>query len=216
MEQLTIQKTLQKAEMGTQNQIPAYLVFEEMDGQAIYYKGYKEVLNGSKKVTDIMGCSSLQGMVISLILRFLYKNLPEEQYEIHTNEIGLHISKGNNLSADIAIFEIKDLQAEKINDKYFDIPPKIVIEVDMQAELEIEGEAVNYYHQKAQKLLDFGVEKVIWITTKSQKILIATAHQDWRIMNWNKTIEVVDDYSFSLADLLEKRGLKYQDVSNEL
>jgi len=29
---------------------------------------------------------------------------------------------------------------------------------------------MDYYHLKTEKLLDFGVEKVIWITSKSKKL----------------------------------------------
>lgn len=40
--------------------IPDYLVYEVLDGQPLYYKGYQEVLAGRQKLEDIMGSSVLQ------------------------------------------------------------------------------------------------------------------------------------------------------------
>ena len=33
--------------------IPASLIYEVIDGKPIYYKGYREVLNGTKKVVKL-------------------------------------------------------------------------------------------------------------------------------------------------------------------
>ena len=37
--------------------VPAKLIREELKGVPLYYKGYKSVMNGSKKLEDIMGSS---------------------------------------------------------------------------------------------------------------------------------------------------------------
>lgn len=39
--------------------VPEYLIYEIMDGKPIHYKGYREVLAGTKTVGEIMGSSSL-------------------------------------------------------------------------------------------------------------------------------------------------------------
>jgi hypothetical protein len=46
---------------------------------------------------------------------------------------------------------------------------------------------------KMQKLLDFGVEKVIWIFTGAQKAIISTPNQEWRTVDWSASIEVMPD-----------------------
>ncbi len=94
--------------------IPPYLVYEIMDGKPIPYRGFESVLNKEKTLEDIMGSRRLQALIISALLRFLYKHLHEDIYEIVTNEAGLHLSKKNNLSTDIGIFEISVLKPETL------------------------------------------------------------------------------------------------------
>ncbi len=188
--------------------IPKQLIYEIIDGQPFYRKGYKEVLAGQKNIVDIMGSSSLQAFIISFILKTLYKQLDDQLYLIFTNEAGLHLDKGNNLAGDILIYEDQSLSIENINENYFSLPPKIVIEVDISAEvpsLEVEG----YVHNKTKKLLNFGVEKVIWITTVSKKVLIATKESDWTIKDWDKAIEILPDVTFSIGQYLKDKGSKF-------
>jgi len=46
------------------NKIPKDLIFEELDGIPIYYRGYNEVIKKSKTLEDIMGSSTLQMVII--------------------------------------------------------------------------------------------------------------------------------------------------------
>ena len=85
-------------------------------------------------------------------------------------------------------------------------PPKIVIEIDTKAAFEFIDEG-GYYHKKTQKLLDFGVEKVIWFYIKSQKVMIAQKEKSWTIDDWNKNIEVMPDLNLCLTDLMAKKGI---------
>ncbi len=62
---IPVEKTLSE-------KIPDALVYEEMDGKPIYYRGYRDVLAKQKKPEEIMGCSDVQGVIISKVLRFLY------------------------------------------------------------------------------------------------------------------------------------------------
>jgi len=185
--------------------IPECLIYETIDNKQFFYKGYRQVAHQKKTLEDIMGCSGLQSLIISAILRFLYKNLSEKDYEIVTNETGLHLDKADNLATDIGIYELDVLTSEKITDKYLEVPPKIVIEVDTKADLQNFDDAMDYYHLKTEKLLDFGVEKVIWITSKSKKVMVATSRTDWRIFSWKKEIEIVEGIRFSITRLLKQR-----------
>ncbi|MEZ4887699.1 MAG: hypothetical protein R3E32_23395 [Chitinophagales bacterium] len=187
--------------------IPDAMIYEWLDGQGLGYKGYEEVLEGKKKLEDIMGSSAIQVVIISAILRFLYKNLPEDQYEIVTNEAGIHIDNKNNLAMDIAIYQVEILKAAEIGDKYLDVVPTVVIEVDTKADTEDFESAINYYHSKTEKLLNFGVEKVIWITSSTEKVMVALPDADWTTSNWNKEIEVLDGIRFSVGKLLNDRKI---------
>ena len=53
--------------------IPDYLIYEIMDGQPIYYRGYQSVLNKTKTLEAITGCSSLQAELISYLLSIIYR-----------------------------------------------------------------------------------------------------------------------------------------------
>lgn len=196
-----------KTKTVKQTKVPDYLVYEIMDGKPIYYRGYKDVLNKTKTLEDIMGSSSLQAELIDYILGILYANLDKKIYRIYTNEIGSHLSKKNNLSSDIAIYEKSVLTADKINKHYADVPAKLVIEVDTDVDFE-DIDPNTYIHTKTQKLLDFGVEKIIWIFTNSQKLMVAERSSDkWYIQNWDNDIELMDGHIINIAQYLAAEGI---------
>ncbi|MEZ4904160.1 MAG: hypothetical protein R2822_21630 [Spirosomataceae bacterium] len=87
--------------------IPPVLIYEEWEGVPIYYKDYKEVLTGEKTITEIISCSDLQGVLVALINGFSFMNINRKKYLIATNEIGLHLSKNDDLGNDIVVFEKK-------------------------------------------------------------------------------------------------------------
>ena len=101
-----MQATQKKKEAQGRNQeIPAYLIYEVLEGKPVYYKGYKEVLAENKILEDIMGSSGLQAEIVSYLLKICYLAIDTGLFRIFTNEVGSHIDKGNNLSNDIAIFD---------------------------------------------------------------------------------------------------------------
>jgi Uma2 family endonuclease len=183
--------------------IPKSLIYEEHEGKPIYYKGYRDFLNNPEKFSksDIMGTSALQSIIISRIFFFLAKNIDPNKYECLTNEVGLHFSKGENRACDIMIYTQEMLEQYTITENYFNIPPKIVIEVDIKAELESTA-ALSYWQTKTQQLLDFGVEKVIWISTNPRKVTIATNQLPWLTQNWTESFEIIDDLNINLNDLV--------------
>ncbi|MEJ7683811.1 MAG: hypothetical protein WKG06_39315 [Segetibacter sp.] len=126
-----------KKSVRKQRKVPEYLVYELMDGKPIYYRGYKSVLNNTKKFEDIMGSSSLQSIIIIHILSIIIKSLNEEEFWLMTNEPGIHLDHGNNLSGDILIYEKSRLKTTDINTHYTKVPPNIAIEVDTKADLSI-------------------------------------------------------------------------------
>lgn len=186
--------------------IPKSLIYEIMDGKPVYYAGFREVLSKQKTIEEIMGSSRLQTRIIMAIISYILKNISEDNYEIATNEFGIHIAQGDNLSGDIGIYETSQFENSRDEDKYFNIPPKIMIEIDTKATIEYVIEN-DYFHKKTEKLLNFGVEKVIWYFTNSQKVWVAEKGKSWTIDNWDKTIEVMPDLSLCLTGLMEKKGI---------
>jgi Uma2 family endonuclease len=188
-------------------EIPEALVYEIIDGRKLYYKGYKDVLSKKKKIEDIMGASGLQSFIIQYILKMLFTKVNPDSYYFLTNEVGTHLSKNTNLSGDVYIIEKNKLPASKINVHYLDIPPKIAIEVDIRIDLS-DDKDFEYTFTKTQKLLDFGVEKVIWIFSKMNKVVIATKNEDWIVRDWNKDVELIDGQVFNIGEYLKNEGVE--------
>jgi Uma2 family endonuclease len=188
--------------MATTQSIPKSLIYEISNGKPIYYKNYKQVLRGECSIDEIMGCSALQSLIIAVLLEFLYKNYDATMYRILTNEMGI---KGKNLlrAADIAIYEREQLKGYHFGNKYITIPPKIVIEIDVKADTKNFDTQLDYYHKKTQELLDFGVETVIWITTQSQKMMVATQNNAWITYEWTHEIAILPNCTTSILSLLE-------------
>ena len=199
-------KTNQKAQV-IEPYIPDELVYEKMDGKPIYYKGYKEVINQQKQIQEIMGSSDIQVIIISSILKYLYKNIEDNKYFVGTNEVGLHLNHKNNLAGDIIIYYKDKLLKRKLTGKYVDIPPKTIIEIDTKADLTDFDNVMDYYQVKTKKLFNFGVEKVFWILTKNKQIIEAIPNQKWTFADWNKEIELFDNVKFSLNQLLKDDGV---------
>lgn len=181
--------------------IPDYLIYEMVDGQPIYYRGYQEVVQGDKEAEAIMGSSYLQSLFISRIFRFLIINLSEE-FETLTNEIGLQFTKGNWRAADLAIYQKSTLQDVDQPHKYLSIPPDVVIEVDTKADFEQFTSSAGYYYTKTESLLEFGVKKVIWIFTDARKVMVAEPQQDWLVKDWEQDIVVLPGVVINIAKLL--------------
>ncbi len=188
--------------------VPREFIFEEIDGVPLYYQGYKEAIAQNLPVENIMGSGELQSTLISIILDYLYSNLDKNRYRIISNEVGLHLKKKINLSADIAIYDKSTLVKRKLQNTYFDIPPLVNIEVDTKADLQDFPAGTDYYHIKTQKLLDFGVQQVIWFFTASRKVMIAQPDQSWITNNWDQPVQLLENYTFSLTALLQQEGIQ--------
>ena len=188
------------------SQIPAALVKETIDGQAFYYPNFRKVIAGELTLEDIMGSSTLQSFIVDFISYVVHTKLSRKLYVSLSSEIGLHIDKRSNLVGDLAIFERSQLPAKKINLHYADVPPKVVVEVDTNIDYSEEG-AFDYVHLKTQKLLDFGVQRIVWIFTRSRKVMVAEPGQDWLTKDWNQDIELLDGKFFNIGKYLAEEGI---------
>ncbi|MGA0555517.1 Uma2 family endonuclease [Larkinella sp. VNQ87] len=187
--------------------IPESLIYETLNGRPLYRKGYKEVLANLKTPEEILGSSDLQAILVSVIHGYLFNQINRKRYLLATNEAGLHIATGNNLSNDIDIF---DKEKIAIKGRYFDIPPKVVIEVDVKVDLaEFPARELDYFYEKTDRMLDFGIGKVIWITTRSRKIFTASRSTPWLTQNWDTDVPVLDDCVLNLARLLAEEDVTF-------
>ena len=188
---------------------PRYnLVYEVLDGKTFYRKSYQDVLNKTKTIEDIMPCSKLQFYVIDYLLGLIYSFVNRREYAIATNEAGLHLKKRGNTGNDIAIYSKKVLTPDQIDEHYADVPPKIIIEVDIKVDLE-KMTVAEYLQLRTKVLLDFGVEKVIWVLTKSQKIVVGKQGKALEIVGWGEDVEIMDGHYFNVLKYLKEEGIPF-------
>ena len=189
--------------------VPAALIYELWDGRPVYYKGYRDVLAGTKTIEEVMSCSDLQGVLVALLTIYLGNHINRKQYLLATNEVGLHLGINDNLGNDLAIYE--KAAVGKLRGKFFDIAPKVVIEVDIKADL-TDFDNVNdiYLIKKANKMLGFGVEKVLWIVTSLQRVYVIDRNNPtWYIVDWSEPIVVLDGCSLTIKQLLDEEEIEY-------
>ncbi len=187
--------------------IPKSLIYEIMDGRPIYYKGYREVLAGRKTTEEIMGSSTLQWVLASHFMELMILTLDRKKYRFASNEAGVHLNHRNNLSHDVAVYDRTVLTVDKINKKYANVPALVAVEIDVKADMSNEADR-NYVNLKTRKLLDFGTEKVIWIFTDSQQVMVAERTADaWLTMDWSRDLELLDGQTFNIGAYLAQEGI---------
>ncbi|QIP16064.1 Uma2 family endonuclease [Spirosoma aureum] len=194
--------------LSTRN-IPPALVYEMWSGKPVYYQGYRDVLSGKKTIEEVMSCSDLQGVLVYLLGLYIGNTINRKKYLISSNESGLHLAHNDNLGNDLVIFEKE--KVGKLKGKFFDIPPKVVIEVDIKADVsEFEGKLDGYLIQKSQKLIEFGVDKVLWVITSAQKVYVIDRNDPtWYVVNWSENISVLDDCILNIKQLLDDEEITH-------
>lgn len=203
---MTMTATQEKVQPTT-GTIPSPLVYEVLNGRPLYYRGYKGVIEKNLNPETVMGSSSLQSILVGLIYGYTLANRNKKKYLPVTNEAGVHIDLNDNLSCDIAIFEKGTFD---ITTKYFDVPPKIVIEVDIKIDLsEFHGQEYDYVVEKTQRLFDFGVEQIFWVFSKSRRVFVCLPGHDWIMTNWSNDIPIMDGCVLNIKQLLDEEEITY-------
>ncbi len=189
--------------------IPDYLVRERFSGMEFYYPGFREIMNKTKKIEDTMADSSLQWILKGLIADFLKSKLDQNLYFIGQGEIGLHLAKYENVGLDVAVFDHEKLFASKISGKYTQVPPILVIEIDINIEMldKTSNPFDEYAMAKIDRLLNFGVERFLWIFSKSKTVFVAEKNQNWYFTSWDKKVEMMNGIELSVSELLKSKGI---------
>ncbi len=64
--------------------------------------------------------------------------------------------------------------------------------------------------KKANKMLGFGVEKVLWIVTSLQRVYVIDRNNPtWYIVDWSEPIVVLDGCSLNIKQLLDEEEIEY-------
>jgi hypothetical protein len=182
-----------------ERRIPDVFIYEMRRGKPIYYRGYEECLDNPTMTEKCMGSSVYQSLIISAVMKYLFQRLPDT-YEPLTNELGVLLGKNDWRSADIAICERAQILGipKDAHNKYLNFAPKTVIEVDTKADTRDFSSVVDYYADKTDDLLNFGVERVVWIFTGTRKIMTASKGAPWQITDWSARVEIIEGLALSL------------------
>jgi hypothetical protein len=119
------------------------LIYEQVNGKPLFYNGYKEVLSGKKSLESIMGSSFIQAILIARILSWLNANF-SDKYMVLTNEVGIQIDKKNWRLADIAMLNNEKISQINNKEKYLEIAPDYIIEIDTKASTEEGGQFIGF------------------------------------------------------------------------
>lgn len=183
--------------------VPEALIYEIVDGRPIYYKGYRDVLNGKLNLEAVMSESSLQAWLKARLSSLLFAALEPKGYDVLTGELGLILGKDSRRGADLSVFRSENLVLDA---DYAKIPPELIIEIDIQADLEDQSE-MEYVLRKIEDYLQFGVKKVIWIFTTNRVIMTATPQKPWLTLGWDANIETIEGFTFNIAKILEGKKI---------
>ncbi len=189
--------------------IPEYLVRETIDGVPFYYAGFREVLNKKKTLEDIMADSGLQAIIKAYIMKLFAQSLDWEMYQPVSGEVGSHLDHRSNLALDVAVYDNSVLTPEKINLKYINVHPKVVIEIDVRVKLEdpTANPFEHYVLRKVKKLLSFGTERIIWVFTQSDTIIVAKPGNTWEVFKLDQEVVLLEGVTMNIGEYLGKKGI---------
>jgi hypothetical protein len=185
----------------TPKKIPRHLIYEMDEGRPIYYRWYKEYLNGNENYEETMPDSSLQSWLknqISFLITFFLQG--NKNYVVTVGEQGLSLKKKSWRGADIAIFKRENFQ---LTPEFAKLPPEVVIEINIKGYYETQEKALADYERKNAQLLEFGVQKIIWIFTEPRQITVLTK-SGRENFNWNESISVMDGIEFNAQALIDQ------------
>jgi hypothetical protein len=197
--------------METVLEIPTRLVKEVINGKKYYYKGYRSVLRGEKKIESIMGSSDLQATLVSIVYAYLFLQLDRKTYHIVVSEPGLHLGTNSNFSNDIAIYRKADLAPNRDRLKYFSVAPLVAIEVDVRIESEDEGsDDFSYMFEKSSLLIGSGTMVVVWVLSRIQSLVVFAPGTDGsiqpQVIPWTASYDLPVGIPIRLAGWLEAEG----------
>ncbi len=198
-----MQKLKEKLSKEEKRKLLKILTYEKVNGKPIYYRDYRKVLRGELLPEAVMGSSGIQAYLVRLLVAFLLQVLDLKKYEVLFNEVGFRYKKGSWRNLDIGIYERKKVEPYLFSEKLIPVAPKVIIEVDTKADLSKYSSLEEYAYEKTQDLLDAGVEKVIWIFTKTKKVMEAEKGKDWIIHGWDKDIEIMKGIKVNIEKLMK-------------
>lgn len=193
-------QTLEMPQAVSDVSIPDALIYEMVNGKPIYYHGWRDVLKNEKTLEEVMASSLIQSYLVGEIFVVAHNGL-RKKYILGTNEAGLKFDKGDWRAADIALWTKESLKNTPLHNKYSDIIPEIVIEVDTKADSIDEP---SYYFDKTKYLHQKGVRRIIWVLTNPEQVMIAEKGEKWVVQDWAESVEISDGLYINIKEMVDE------------
>jgi Uma2 family endonuclease len=192
--------------------IPAYLIRETIDGIPFYYTHYKKVLSKKKTFEGIRADHGLHALIKTYLMLLFARVLNYKMYQPVSGEVGCYLDAHNKFALDVAIYDKGVLTPDKITDQYIDVNPKVVIEIDLKVTLEDTGVDLfaPFVLAKSKKLLSFGTERIIWVFTKSNAVIVVKPGNTWEVFQLDDDVVVMDGLVMNIGKYLEEEGIEWK------
>lgn len=126
--------------------VPEALIYEMVDGDAIFYRHYEKVLSNEMSVEQIMGSGFLQARLAAIIVGLLFAKLDLNTYVIVTNGAGFQYGKKSWRALDIAIFDKEKVGDDLFSNRYIRTATKVALGDRYKSGLE----PIRRYHRLHQ------------------------------------------------------------------
>lgn len=171
--------------------IPSELIYDIIDGKPYLHKFSQGVFS--------------RALIRSYLFEVLFEGIEKGSNLLIASAPTLFINDRSLVTCDIMVFEKHKLT---IDENYAQIPPKITIDLDIKVEL---GDLTEdeYIFLKMTKLVNFGVEKAIWVFTNSKKVVVMDS-QTWISKKWDDDVDILTGIKCNIAQSLRDTPMKEQ------
>ncbi len=165
------------------------LTYEVVNGQPILLRGHQAVARGQKTVKELHELPNLQQQFLSRLCFDLHADFGREYFILSNPQLRLSIDKHHWRAIDVAI--VKKNTRKFLGSPILQHAPEYVFLIGNRAALFDLRHPFSYYHQKANDLLAFGVQKVVWLFPEKQQLMLAgNSRHKWPMQIWDRPVEL--------------------------
>ena len=66
----------------------------------------------------------------------------------------------------------------------------------------------QYVLRKVKKLLSFGTERIIWVFTQSDTIIVAKPGNTWEVFKLKQDVMLLENINMNIGAYLESKGIE--------
>ena len=153
-----------------------------------------------------MGAGGIHSILLDFFYLLLADNLDRKKYWRYSGEAGLKVEKGSLFNLDLAVYLKEKMPSQVISKHVASVPPELVIEIDTS--IEYDGITHDeYVFKKTKRLLDFGTQKVVWVFSATNMVMIAEPNTPWQVYPWNTTLPMIDEITFNIETYCRENEL---------